>query len=45
MPGVLNGSDLLHLKDIREMGDPIASIGGGSFDGIFPDGIVAVLLD
>jgi len=43
--GVLIGADLLHLKDIRKMGTPFASIGGaGSFDGIFVSGIVAVLL-
>jgi uncharacterized membrane protein len=43
--GVLIGADLMHLKDIRKMGTPFASIGGaGSFDGIFVSGIVAVLL-
>jgi len=43
--GVLIGADLMHLKDIRKMGTPFASIGGaGSFDGIFISGIVAVLL-
>jgi uncharacterized membrane protein len=43
--GVLIGADLLHLKDIRKLGVPLASIGGaGSFDGIFITGIVAVLL-
>lgn len=43
--GVLVGADLLHLKDIRELGSPYASIGGaGSFDGIFLTGIVAALL-
>lgn len=43
--GVLVGADLLHLKDIRNMGTPLASIGGaGTFDGIFITGIVAVLL-
>lgn len=43
--GVIIGADLLHLKDIRQMGTPIASIGGaGTFDGIFITGIVAVLL-
>ncbi len=43
--GVLIGADLLHLKDIRSMGTPFASIGGaGSFDGIFISGLVAVLL-
>lgn len=43
--GVLIGSDLLHLQDIRRLGTPFASIGGaGSFDGIFISGIVAVLL-
>lgn len=43
--GVLTGADLLRLKDIRQMGTPVASIGGaGTFDGIFITGIVAVLL-
>lgn len=43
--GVLIGADLLHLRDIRRLGTPFASIGGaGSFDGIFISGIVAVLL-
>ena len=43
--GVIIGADFLHLKDIRHMGTPIASIGGaGTFDGIFITGIVAVLL-
>lgn len=43
--GVLIGADLLHLKDIRKLATPIASIGGaGTFDGIFFTGIIAVLL-
>ncbi len=43
--GVLIGSDLLHLNDLKRMSAPFASIGGaGSFDGIFITGIVAVLL-
>jgi len=43
--GVLIGADLLHLKNIRQMGTPLASIGGaGTFDGIFLTGIVAVIL-
>ncbi|HEY5995018.1 MAG TPA: DUF1614 domain-containing protein [Gallionellaceae bacterium] len=43
--GVLIGADLLHIKDIKAMGSPFASIGGaGSFDGIFLTGIVAALL-
>lgn len=43
--GVIIGADILRIKDIREMGVPIASIGGaGTFDGIFLTGIVAVLL-
>lgn len=43
--GVLIGADLLRLKEIRELGTPIASIGGaGTFDGIFFTGILAVLL-
>lgn len=43
--GVLVGADVLRLKDIRELGAPIVSIGGaGTFDGIFMAGLVAVLL-
>lgn len=43
--GVLVGADLLRLKDVANIGAPIASIGGaGTFDGIFLTGIVAVLL-
>lgn len=43
--GVLIGADVLRLKDIRELGAPLASIGGaGTFDGIFMTGLVAVLL-
>lgn len=43
--GVLIGADLLHLRDIRRLGAPIAAIGGaGTFDGIFMTGIIAVLL-
>lgn len=43
--GVLIGADILRLKDIGRLGEPMASIGGaGSFDGIFVTGIVAVLL-
>jgi uncharacterized membrane protein len=36
---------LLNLSKLRELGAPVASIGGaGTFDGIFLTGIVAVLL-
>jgi uncharacterized membrane protein len=43
--GVLIGADLLRINDIRKLGAPVASIGGGgSFDGIFLAGIIAVLL-
>jgi uncharacterized membrane protein len=43
--GVLIGADLLHLKDVRKFGTPLASIGGaGTFDGIFITGLIAVLL-
>lgn len=43
--GVLIGADILRLKDVRELGAPLASIGGaGTFDGIFMTGLVAVLL-
>lgn len=43
--GVLFGADIMRLKNIGNMGLPMASIGGaGTFDGIFLTGIVAVLL-
>lgn len=43
--GVIIGADILRLNSIRNMGAPLASIGGaGTFDGIFITGIVAVLL-
>jgi uncharacterized membrane protein len=43
--GTLIGADLLNLPAVRDLGTPIASIGGaGTFDGIFLTGIVAVLL-
>jgi uncharacterized membrane protein len=43
--GTLIGADLLNLNKIRQLGAPVASIGGaGKFDGIFLTGIVAVLL-
>ncbi|MDH5179634.1 MAG: DUF1614 domain-containing protein [Gammaproteobacteria bacterium] len=43
--GVLIGADLLRLNNIRDLGAPVAAIGGaGTFDGIFITGIVAVLL-
>ena len=43
--GVLVGADLLRLPDIRSMGISIAAIGGGgTFDGVFLTGIIAVLL-
>jgi uncharacterized membrane protein len=43
--GVVIGADLLRLKDLRNTGAPVASIGGaGTFDGIFLAGILAVLL-
>ncbi len=43
--GVLVGADLTRLKDIRNLGAPLASIGGaGTFDGIFLAGFLAVLL-
>jgi uncharacterized membrane protein len=43
--GTLIGADLLHLRDISNMGAPVASIGGaGTFDAIFLSGIIAVLL-
>mgnify|MGYP001138963052 CR=1 FL=1 len=43
--GILIGADLLHLKDVAQLGAPVASIGGaGTFDAIFLGGIIAVLL-
>ena len=43
--GVLLGADLFRLKDIRNLGAPLASIGGaGTFDGVFISGLLAVLL-
>jgi uncharacterized membrane protein len=43
--GTLVGADLLNLRNLRDLGAPVASIGGaGTFDGIFLTGIVAVLL-
>lgn len=43
--GTLIGADLLNLNKIGKLGAPVASIGGaGTFDGIFINGIAAVLL-
>lgn len=43
--GTLIGADLMNFPAIRDLGTPIASIGGaGVFDGIFVTGIVAVIL-
>ena len=43
--GTLIGADLMNFASIRELGTPIASIGGaGTFDGIFVTGIFAVIL-
>ena len=43
--GTLIGADILNIKKIRNLGAPVASIGGaGTFDGIFLTGILAVLL-
>lgn len=43
--GVLFGADILRLKEIINLGAPIAAIGGaGTFDGIFLTGIIAALL-
>ena len=43
--GVLIGADLLNLDKIKDLGAPIASIGGaGTFDGIFLAGVISVLL-
>ncbi|MGO8761361.1 MAG: DUF1614 domain-containing protein [Desulfobaccales bacterium] len=43
--GILIGADLLNLGQIRQLGAPVASIGGaGTFDAVFLSGIIAVLL-
>jgi uncharacterized membrane protein len=43
--GTLIGADLLNLGKIRDLGAPVASIGGaGTFDGVFLSGLIAVLL-
>jgi uncharacterized membrane protein len=43
--GTLIGADIMNLGKLRDLGTPVASIGGaGTFDGIFLTGIVAVLL-
>ncbi|MBW2109628.1 MAG: DUF1614 domain-containing protein, partial [Deltaproteobacteria bacterium] len=43
--GTLIGADLLNLRKIYDLGAPVASIGGaGTFDGIFLNGLLAVLL-
>jgi uncharacterized membrane protein len=43
--GTLIGADILNLGRIRDLGAPVASIGGaGTFDGVFLSGLVAVLL-
>jgi uncharacterized membrane protein len=43
--GTLMGADLMNLNKIRDLGAPIASIGGaGTFDAVFFSGLIAVLL-
>ena len=43
--GTLIGADLFNLGKIKNLGAPIASIGGaGTFDGIFLSGFIALLL-
>lgn len=43
--GTLLGADIFNLGKIRDLGAPIASIGGaGTFDGVFLSGLIAVLL-
>lgn len=43
--GTLIGADLLNLGKVRDLGAPVASIGGaGTFDGVFLSGLIAVLL-
>jgi uncharacterized membrane protein len=43
--GTLIGADILNIDKIRDLGTPVASIGGaGTFDGVFLSGLIAVLL-
>ena len=43
--GTLLGADVLNMGKIRNLGAPVASIGGaGTFDGVFLSGLIAVLL-
>ncbi len=43
--GTLVGADILNLPRIRNLGAPIASVGGaGTFDGVLLAGILAVVL-
>jgi len=43
--GTLIGADIMNLGKIRDLGAPVASIGGaGTFDGVFLSGLIAVLL-
>ncbi|MBW1921000.1 MAG: DUF1614 domain-containing protein [Deltaproteobacteria bacterium] len=43
--GTLIGADIINLNKIGDLGAPVASIGGaGTFDGIFLNGVIAVLL-
>lgn len=43
--GTLIGADILNFNKIKNLGAPLASIGGaGTFDGIFLTGILSVLL-
>jgi len=43
--GTLIGADILNMGKIKDLGAPVASIGGaGTFDGIFLSGMMAVLL-
>ena len=43
--GTLLGADIMNLNKIRDLGAPVASIGGaGTFDGVFLSGLIAVLL-
>ena len=43
--GTLIGADIANLGKLRDLGAPVASIGGaGTFDAVFLTGIVAVLL-
>ena len=42
--GILVGADFTNLGKSRDLGAPVASIGGGTFDGSFLAGMLGVIL-